>query len=182
MEHFIYHFILYIGVRDGLKRQSHTLIKHFCLFPPKIGRPIWARITPILFPCQYLCGFRGVQRPRILLWGEELSYKMQILYPRATERFYSLSLDFSRAVSKSCSHPRYSQIDIFPSAFLLSAGAYSHVSVHLTCVYFELMIYTSCVFMLLSPIKSSLKFPQKGFLLFHVSYLLRRRDMFIILL
>ena len=153
-------------------------MKHFCLFPPKIGQLIWARSTPIIFPCL----LAWCLDTRYSLMGEELGYKLQILYPRATERFYSLSLDFSRAVSKSCSHPRYSQIDIFPSAFLLSAGAYSHVSVHLTCVYFELMIYTSCVFMLLSPIKSSLKFPQKGFLLFHVSYLLRRRDMFIILL
>ena len=36
--------------------------------------------------------------------GEEVVYKLQILYPRATERFYSRSLDFSSAVSKSYSH------------------------------------------------------------------------------
>ena len=35
--------------------------------------------------------------------------KLQILYPRVTECFYLLSLDFSRAVSKSWPHSRYSQ-------------------------------------------------------------------------
>ena len=40
---------------------------------------------------------------------KELGYKLQISYPQATDHFYSLSLDFYRAVSKSCSHPRYSQ-------------------------------------------------------------------------
>ena len=40
--------------------------------------------------------------------------KLQIIYPRATGRFYSRYLDFSSAVSKSYSHLRYSQTSFFP--------------------------------------------------------------------
>ena len=46
---------------------------------------------------------------RASLMGEELGYKLQMSYLRATGLFYSPSLDFPRAVSKSCRLPRYSQ-------------------------------------------------------------------------
>ena len=111
--------------------------------------------------------------------GEELGYKLQILYLRATGRSYSPSLGFSRAVSKRCLHPRYSQTSFYPHfccQLACTSGAHflypynselavrvrwrrvqylSYVSVKLTLVYFKLVIYTSCFLMLPSPIKSS---------------------------
>ena len=82
-------------------------MKHFCHFPPKIGQPIWAwsncfsLLVPLWLPWCLASEYS--------LMGEELGHKLQILYSQATECFYSLSLEFSRAVSKSWLHPRFYQ-------------------------------------------------------------------------